>query len=94
MTWLWLPTCSPHRNLIARPGTLVQADELYSEYGWCLPGRYDPTCGPFKPAISDCLVDPSGRHQAQLNTLLTRNFPIFKSAASTIHCQTRGVYAP
>ncbi|MDA8194178.1 MAG: transposase [Thermaerobacter sp.] len=36
ITWLWLPTYSPHRNLIARLGKLVQAHELYSEYWWCL----------------------------------------------------------
>ncbi|MDA8194440.1 MAG: hypothetical protein M0Z53_10640 [Thermaerobacter sp.] len=28
MTWLGLPTYSPHRNLIERIGKLVQADEL------------------------------------------------------------------
>ncbi|MDA8194774.1 MAG: hypothetical protein M0Z53_12375 [Thermaerobacter sp.] len=81
MTWLGLPTYPPHRNLITRPEKCVQADELYSDYGWCLPGRYDPTCGPFKQAVSDCLADTSYRHQAQLNTLLTRKFPVFKSAA-------------
>ena len=60
---LWLPT---YCNLIARLGKFVQADELCSEYWWCLPGRYYPTCGPFKQAITDCLADPSGRPQADL----------------------------
>ena len=72
MTWLWLPTYSLHRNLIARLGTLVKPD--------CLHGRYYPKFGPFKQAISDCLADTS-RHQAQLNTLLTLKFQVFKSTA-------------
>ncbi|MDA8192704.1 MAG: IS630 family transposase, partial [Thermaerobacter sp.] len=72
MTWLWLPTYSLHRNLIARLGTLVKPD--------CLHGRYYPKFGPFKQAISDCLADTS-RHQAQLNTLLTLKFQVFKPAA-------------
>ncbi|MDA8194008.1 MAG: hypothetical protein M0Z53_08425 [Thermaerobacter sp.] len=58
MTWLWLPTYSPHLNLIARLGKLVKAD--------CLHGRYYPKFGPFKQAIIDCLADTNGRHQAQL----------------------------
>ncbi len=73
MTWLWLPTYSPNLNLIERLGKLVKAD--------CLHGRYYPKFGSFKQAISDCLAHPSGRHQAQLNTLLTRKFPVFKLAA-------------
>ncbi len=81
LTRILLPTYSPHRNLIARLWKLVKADELYSEYWWCLPGRYYPKFGPFKPAISDCLADTSDRHQAQLNTLLTLKFQVFKSAA-------------
>ncbi len=73
MTWLWLPTYSLHRNLIARLGTLVKPD--------CLHGRYYPKFGPFKQAISDCLADTNGRHQAQLNTLLTLKFQVFKPTA-------------
>ncbi|MDA8194958.1 MAG: hypothetical protein M0Z53_13305 [Thermaerobacter sp.] len=91
MTRLGSPTCAPHRNLIARLGKCVQADGLGSEYRWCLPGRYDPKFGPLNQAISDCLADTSGRHQARLNTLLTAKFPVFKSAASIINCETRGV---
>lgn len=81
ITWLWLPTYSAHLNLIERLGKFVKADELCSEYWWCLHGRYYPKFGPFKPAIIDCLADTSGRHQAQLNTLLTLNFQVFKAAA-------------
>ncbi|MDA8193451.1 MAG: transposase [Thermaerobacter sp.] len=73
ITWLWLPTYSPNLNLIERLGTLVKAD--------CLHGRYYPKFGPFKQAISDCLAATSGRHQAQLNTRLTRKLPVFKPAA-------------
>ncbi len=60
-------------NLIERLWKFVKAE--------CLRGRYYPKFGPFKQAIIDCLADTSGRHQAQLNTLLTLNFPIFKSGA-------------
>ncbi len=59
----------------------MKPDELYSEYGWCLHGRSYPKFGPFNQAISECVADTSGRHQAQFNTLLTRKFPVFKSAA-------------
>jgi hypothetical protein len=46
-----------------------------------LHGRYYPKFGPFKQAIIDCLANTSGRHQAKLNTLLTLNVQVFKSAA-------------
>ncbi len=73
ITWLWLPTYSPHLNLIERLWKFVKAE--------CLHGRYYPKFGPFTQAIIDCLADTGGRHQAQLNTLLTLNFQIFKSVA-------------
>ncbi len=73
ITWLWLPTYSPHLNLIERLWKFVKAE--------CLHGRYYPKFGPFTQAIIDCLADTGGRHQAQLNTLLTLNFQIFKSGA-------------
>ena len=69
----WLPTYSPHLNLIERLWKCVKAE--------CLHGRYYQKFGPFKQAIIDCLADTKDRHQAQLNTLLTLNFPIFKSVA-------------
>ena len=58
-TWLWLPTYSPHHNLIARRGKCVQADEPCREYWWCRHGRHYPQCGPCKQAIIDCF----GRYQ-------------------------------
>ena len=73
ITLLWLPTYSPNLNLIERLWKFVKAE--------CLHGRYYPKFGPFKQAIIDCLADTGGRHQAQLNTLLTLNFQIFKSVA-------------
>ena len=73
ITLLWLPTYSPNLNLIERLWKFVKAE--------CLHGRYYPKFGPFKQAIIDCLADTGGRHQARLNTLLTLNFPIFKSVA-------------
>ncbi len=73
ITLLWLPTYSPNLNLIERLWKFVKAE--------CLHGRYYPKFGPFTQAIIDCLADTGGRHQAQLNTLLTLNFQIFKSVA-------------
>ncbi len=73
ITLLWLPTYSPNLNLIERLWKFVKAE--------CLHGRYYPKFGPFKQAIIDCLADTSGRHQTKLNTLLTLNFQVFKSAA-------------
>ena len=81
ITLLWLPTYSPNLNLIERLWKFVKADELYSEYWWCLHGRYYPKFGPFNQAIIKCLTDTSGRHPAQLNTRLTFKFPVFKSVA-------------
>ena len=48
ITLLWLPTYSPNLNLIERLWKFVKADELCSEYWWCLHGRYYPKFGPFK----------------------------------------------
>ena len=42
MTLLWLPTYSPNLNLIERLWQFVKADELCSQYWWCLHGRYSP----------------------------------------------------
>ncbi len=81
ITLLWLPTYSPNLNLIEHLGKFVKADELCSEYWWCLHGRYYPKFGPFKQAIIDCLADTGGHHQAKLHILLTLKFQVFKSAA-------------
>lgn len=72
ITLLWLPTYSPNLNLIERLWKFVKAERLH--------GRYYPKFGPFKQAIIDCLADTHGCHHAKLNTLLTLNFQVFKSA--------------
>ncbi len=80
---MWLPTYSPNLNLIERLWKLVTADELCSEYWWCLHGRYYPTLAPFKQAIIDCLADTSPSYKKKLASLVSLKFQLFKKAAKT-----------
>jgi len=70
---LWLPTYSPNLNLIERFWKFVKAD--------CLHGRYYAMFAPFKEAIIECLDNAPTRHKAHLDSLLTLNFQVFKSAS-------------
>ena len=83
MTWLGLPTYSPHCNRIAWLGKCVKCKgrRAIKRVLGGFPGRYDPTCWRLRLATIDCLADTSGRHQAQLDTLLTRKFPALQSAS-------------
>jgi len=73
VTLLWLPTYSPNLNLIERLWKFVKAE--------CLHGRYYPTFGPFKKAISDCLEHAADQHKAKLDRLFTLKFQMIKSAS-------------
>jgi len=73
ITLLWLPTYSPNLNLIERLWKFVKADGLH--------GRYYATFAPFKEAIINCLDNAPTRHKAPLDSLLTLNFQLFKSAS-------------
>ena len=73
ITLLWLPTYSPHLNLLERLWKFVKAE--------CLHGRYYETFAPFKKAINDCLEHATDQHKAQWDSLLTLKFQMFKSAS-------------
>jgi len=70
---LFLPTYSPNLNLIERLWKFVRKECLYSTYY----EHFDA----FKQAITLCLSETTGRHQAALNRLLTLEFQTFESAA-------------
>ena len=81
ITLMGLPTYSPNLNLIERLWKLVTADELCSEYWWCLHGRYYPTFAPFKQAIIDCLVDTSPSYKKKLASLVSIKIQLFNKAS-------------
>jgi transposase len=70
---LFLPAYSPNLNLIERLWRFVRKECLYSKYY----ERFEP----FKQAITQCLAETTGRHQAALNRLLTLEFQTFESAS-------------
>ena len=69
---LFLPPYSPNLNLIERLWRFVRKECLYSTYY----EHFDA----FKQAITQCLAETTGRHQAALNRLLTLEFQTFESA--------------
>ena len=70
---LFLPPYSPNLNLIERLWRFVRKECLYSHYY----EHFDL----FKQAITDCLAQTAGRHQAALSRLLTLEFQTFQSAS-------------
>jgi len=70
---LFLPPYSPNLNLIERLWRFVRKECLYSTYY----ERFEP----FKQAITECLSETTGRHQAALSRLLTLEFQTFESAS-------------
>jgi transposase len=70
---LFLPPYSPNLNLIERVWRFVRKECLYNAYY----EHFDP----FKQAITLCLAETTGRHQAALNRLLTLEFQTFESAS-------------
>jgi transposase len=69
---LFLPPYSPNLNLIERLWRFVRKECLYNTYY----EHFDA----FKQAITQCLAETTGRHQAALNHLLTLEFQTFESA--------------
>jgi transposase len=70
---LFLPPYSPNLNLIERLWRFVRKECLYSTYY----EHFDA----FKQAITHCLTETTGRHQAALTRLLTLEFQTFGSAS-------------
>jgi transposase len=69
---LFLPTYSPNLNLIERLWKFVRKE--------CLSSTYYEHFDAFKQALTQCLSETTGRHQAALNGLLTLEFQTFESA--------------
>jgi transposase len=69
---LFLPTYSPNLNLIERLWKFVRKECLYNTYY----EHFDA----FKQAITQCLAETTGCHQAALHRLLTLEFQTFESA--------------
>lgn len=67
---LYLPSYSPHLNLIERLWRFVRKECLYSKY-------YEDFDA-FKHAISECLEKANTEHQEQLERLLSWNFQSFR----------------
>jgi transposase len=71
---LFVPTYSPNLNLIERLWKFVKKE--------CLYGKYYESFEPFKQAITKCLEEAMGCHQAALATLLTLEFQTLQPATS------------
>ena len=67
---LYLPSYSPHLNLIERLWRFVRNQCLYSKY-------YE-NFADFKSAIADCMEQANTKHQEKLSSLLSWNFQSFK----------------
>ena len=67
---LFLPSYSPHLNLIERLWRFVRKECLYSKY-------YEDFAS-FKQTIASCLETAHTEHRAELDTLLAWNFQSFK----------------
>ena len=72
---LFLPAYSPNLNLIERLWKFVKKE--------CLYGQYYESFEPFKQAITTCLEEATGRHQAALANLLTLEFQTLQPATSS-----------
>ncbi len=63
---LYLPSYSPHLNLIERLWRFVRKECLYS--------KYYPKFDGFKQALADCIQNAHTKHKDELETLLSWNF--------------------
>jgi transposase len=70
---LFLPSYSPNLNLIERLWKFIKRRALY--------GRYHPTFADFQSAIQETIDGLPTRHAAQLKTLMTLNFQLFKDVS-------------
>jgi transposase len=66
---LFLPSYSPHLNVIERLWRFVRTECLYS--------KYDADFPAFKQAITNCLQNANSEHQKELESLLALNFQSF-----------------
>lgn len=67
---LYLPSYSPHLNLIERLWRFVRKECLYS--------KYYPKFDAFKQALTECIENAPTQHKDELETLLTWNFQSFE----------------
>jgi transposase len=67
----YLPSYSPHLNLIERLWKFVRNECLYS--------RYYETFNDFKLAIANCIKESNTKKKDKLESLLTWNFQSFKN---------------
>jgi transposase len=67
---LYLPSYSPHLNLIERLWRFVRKECLYS--------KYYPKFDGFKQVIADCIQTAHTKHKNNLETLLSWNFQSFE----------------
>lgn len=67
---LFLPSYSPHLNLIERLWRFTRKECLYS--------KYYPKFDGFRQAIADCIHNAHLKHRDKLETLLTWNFQSFE----------------
>ncbi len=67
---LYLPSYSPHLNLIERFWRFVRKECLYA--------KYYPKFEGFKQAITDCIQTAHTKHKDELETLLSWNFQSFE----------------
>ena len=67
---LYLPSYSPHLNLIERLWRFVRKECLYS--------KYYADFASFKAAIDNCLSEADGKHKPKLEKLLSLKFQSFK----------------
>ncbi len=67
---LYLPSYSPHLNLIERFWKFIRKECLYSKYYQKFPE--------FKHAIDNCIRNAHIKHKEELESLLSWNFQSFK----------------
>jgi transposase len=68
---LYLPSFSPHLNLIERLWRFVRKECLYSQYYATFPA--------FRAALETCLTTAHRKHRIELETLLAWNFQSFRA---------------
>lgn len=68
---LYLPSYSPHLNIIERLWKFVRNECLYSKYY----AEFDD----FKAAIDTCIQQANSTHKQSLETLLSLNFQSFEN---------------
>jgi hypothetical protein len=69
----FLPSSSPHLNLLERLWKFIKEQVLY--------GRYYGTFPEFCAAIDGCLDKIATEHRAELTSLMTHNFQTFDPAS-------------